>query len=355
MFHNKCDLIKARIRRDIINGTYQPGTILPIESEIRKRFSVSQGTINKAMSALAAEGFIRTKPKIGSVVLPVAERKITARLGIYVMRSTGHIFSDLNAATIDALQVNHYYPLLIDLNRIEGGRNQAWLAGRLEDALASNPELMVVDGQSGFDFAYLRKRRDDIERLFIINRCESEIDLPANRVLSDYRHGGLLAARHLLQRGCRRPCVALNLRAVLGDSINITAQQLDGFRRGLAEGGLDPDRVPMVAWDDPDRLGRLKELFTGPGAPDGMFAESDYTGYRFVRDLATIGVRQDDDIHLIGYFATPWSAESAAPFASISIDPWRMAALLGDLVASRRFEHSTILVEPVLRLPGAGR
>lgn len=352
MLRNKCEMIKARIRRGIISGEYPPGSVLPSEAEIRKRFDVSQGTVNKAMASLAAEGFIRTKTRIGSLVLPVRERKIMARLGIYAMRSTGHIFAPLNTAILDALQRSHYFPVLISLDSVTSDSGDGWLVERLGDAIDSIPELTVIDGQAGFPFRYLVERRQDLQTLIFINRFESPVAVPSVRILSDYELGGRLAASHLLAAGCRRPFIALNLRAVLGDEVNLTAAQLRGFRAALAAAGIDPAAVPQLALDDADRPARLRALFSGPQAPDGVFAESDYIGYLLQRELEALGIRLNRDYRMIGYFDTPWSRDTAQPFPSISINPQGIADRLRETIHDWRYDDHQVLVEPILRVEG---
>ncbi|NDH32400.1 MAG: GntR family transcriptional regulator, partial [Betaproteobacteria bacterium] len=47
--------IKDRLMRALDRGEWQPGQLVPSESELARRFGVSQGTVRKAIEALAAE------------------------------------------------------------------------------------------------------------------------------------------------------------------------------------------------------------------------------------------------------------------------------------------------------------
>ena len=57
------------IKKDIKEGRYKPGTILPTESQLEENFSVSRTTIRKAVSMLVADGFVRPKQGYGTEVL----------------------------------------------------------------------------------------------------------------------------------------------------------------------------------------------------------------------------------------------------------------------------------------------
>ncbi len=47
--------IKDRLMRALDSGEWQPGQLVPSENELAKRYGVSQGTVRKAIEALAAE------------------------------------------------------------------------------------------------------------------------------------------------------------------------------------------------------------------------------------------------------------------------------------------------------------
>ncbi|SOH92206.1 GntR family transcriptional regulator [Monaibacterium marinum] len=60
--------VKDRIMRRIILGTWGEGFVLPPETELAKQFSVSYGTIRRAMADLTAQGVIMRRRKTGTVV-----------------------------------------------------------------------------------------------------------------------------------------------------------------------------------------------------------------------------------------------------------------------------------------------
>jgi GntR family galactonate operon transcriptional repressor len=59
--------------REIVGGLYPPGSLLPSESEMRSRFSVSRTVLREAYSMLAAKGLIVARPKVGTRVRPKSE------------------------------------------------------------------------------------------------------------------------------------------------------------------------------------------------------------------------------------------------------------------------------------------
>ena len=57
------------IKRAIQEGSYKPGDLLPCEADLENMYAVSRTTIRKAISILAAEGFLDVKQGRGTMVL----------------------------------------------------------------------------------------------------------------------------------------------------------------------------------------------------------------------------------------------------------------------------------------------
>jgi GntR family transcriptional regulator len=60
--------IAGRLRQEIKQGRYAPGSILPAEPELAAKFGASRSLVNRAMQVLAAEGLVRPRQGRGTVV-----------------------------------------------------------------------------------------------------------------------------------------------------------------------------------------------------------------------------------------------------------------------------------------------
>ncbi len=60
--------IYADILDHVLDGSWPPGHAIPTEAELGQRWKCSRMTVNKALSQLAAEGFIERRRRSGSVV-----------------------------------------------------------------------------------------------------------------------------------------------------------------------------------------------------------------------------------------------------------------------------------------------
>ncbi len=63
------------LKREIADGDYPIGSLIPPEPELEKRFSVSRTTIRRAVELLAREGYLLAQRGLGTVVLDYKTRQ----------------------------------------------------------------------------------------------------------------------------------------------------------------------------------------------------------------------------------------------------------------------------------------
>jgi DNA-binding LacI/PurR family transcriptional regulator len=147
---------------------------------------------------------------------------------------------------------------------------------------------------------------------------------------SDNAAGGMLATRHLIERGCRRI-------AFLGDpgALEI-GQRLDGCRAALAAAGLPaPSVVPITLVADRayPEIAAFLERSTTP--PDGIFAASDVIAMTALRALSEAGLKVPGTVRLVGYDGLAFSEQTVPPLSSVRQDLAAGATLLVDKLLRR--------------------
>lgn len=71
--------IKVLITRSLQSGEWRPGELIPSEVELAARYKVSQGTVRKAIDALADENLVVRRQGKGTFVATHSEQKIQFR------------------------------------------------------------------------------------------------------------------------------------------------------------------------------------------------------------------------------------------------------------------------------------
>jgi GntR family transcriptional regulator len=91
--------IKILITESLVSGEWRPGDLIPSEIELASRFSVSQGTVRKAISELAEQNFlVRQQGKGTFVASHSEERSLFPYLRITPDRG---VISELKATLLD--------------------------------------------------------------------------------------------------------------------------------------------------------------------------------------------------------------------------------------------------------------
>lgn len=63
-----CEELVLDIKRTILSGKYPPGSQLPSERELAKKYNLSRVPVREAIEQLAKENIVRTEPHVGTFV-----------------------------------------------------------------------------------------------------------------------------------------------------------------------------------------------------------------------------------------------------------------------------------------------
>lgn len=88
-FHPLYQQIKALLVKQLESGEWQPGEAIPSEMELAARFSVSQGTVRKAIDELAADNILIRRQGKGTFVATHTETKSSMFRFLRIRRNDG--------------------------------------------------------------------------------------------------------------------------------------------------------------------------------------------------------------------------------------------------------------------------
>ncbi|MXP19961.1 substrate-binding domain-containing protein [Gordonia sp. HNM0687] len=166
----------------------------------------------------------------------------------------------------------------------------------------------------------------------------------------DDRHGGYLAARHLLDRG------HTDLAVIAGPSHATTASdRTAGFRAALQASSvpLPPGRIVASGFEVDGGIAAGRRLLDTPDRPRAIFAVSDTIAIGVMGVARDLGLRIPDDLALIGYNDIPVVAQLPVPLTTVRSPAHEIGATatrrLLDLVADREPETIRLPVELIAR------
>lgn len=128
---------------------------------------------------------------------------------------------------------------------------------------------------------------------------------------TDNISGGMLAARHLAERGARK-------LAFVGETRGIEIEKrLAGATRAAADAGIELVHIPVsLAADDMEAQIR-DAMATFDGSCDGIVAASDLIALRLVSLLHEQGRRIPGDVQIVGFDDLPLAALAIPPLTTI--------------------------------------
>ena len=98
--------VYTELKRRIKEKVYEPGTLLPTESELEKQFQVNRTTVRKAIGLLAGEGYLNVRQGRGTEVLNIST---TQRLN-YVSSITETLREKGHVVTTQAMSIERIKP-----------------------------------------------------------------------------------------------------------------------------------------------------------------------------------------------------------------------------------------------------
>ncbi|MCK0439084.1 LacI family transcriptional regulator [Gordonia alkaliphila] len=126
--------------------------------------------------------------------------------------------------------------------------------------------------------------------------------------------GGVLAGRHLLDCGYRRP-------AVVGGPPHATTgnDRLAGFVAAMADAGvsLQAEHVTHTAFDVAGGIEAAHRLLDAPAPPDAIFAASDSIAIGILGVARDRGLSIPDQLGLVGYNDIPVAAQLPVPLTTV--------------------------------------
>jgi LacI family transcriptional regulator len=159
---------------------------------------------------------------------------------------------------------------------------------------------------------------------------------------------GRMAARHLVDRGCRRPA------HIAGPPHAPGAGRLKGYRDVLAGAGITvPDAYVEHAKDDATGYEATKRLLALDPRPDGIFGYNDPTAAGAMKAILEAGIRIPEEIKVIGVGNVHYSDLLRVPLSTIDQSSTQIGAQAADLLiksigGKRRKAPKPVLIDPVL-------
>lgn len=327
------DRIVRYIRGEIETGRVKGGHFLPTERELAEKFGFARMTIRRALRRLEAEGLLGAVPRHGyKVALGAVNGAGKGCPLAYVLDETEDSFSgdDFHRTLSLALQREagrHGSSLLTTYCRRQ---LPAWT---IEQLRLGHVWGVAIDG---IDIELIKLTKQNGLPAILVDAWVGDASIDA--VIQDDFHGGMLAAKHLIDRGHRKIGW---LGPDVGDSSH-SMGRYGGACAKLAAAGLSLQQKHVVCGAKEAYPKLARRLLDSPDRPSAVLALWGTACQVLVSVGAELNLVAGRDFDVVGW--TPeelYSSSFAAGFSAGQVPPaivWSVATMT-ELAVARLIER----------------
>jgi LacI family transcriptional regulator, galactose operon repressor len=333
---------------------------VPTLKDVARVSGVSISTVSRALTGVGSVD-PKTKALVESVARDLGYRPHAGAQLLVTRRS--HVIGVIVATLEPQRRINHpFLREFLDSLRFsagEGNYDLLLLAGHPDESAEHYVHRALsrrVDGLVllGIDRSEIDRGGREVRELASAGVPTVGVDVDVRSfgpwfgyVTSDNEGGGVLAVRHLLDRGrARVACIAGRLDTPPG------AERLEGYRRELEQRGL-PYRDELVAVADFSEAGgyrAMRQLLSLRDVPDAVFACGDLMAIGALRAISEAGLAVPGDVALVGFDDVEAASIARPALTTVRQDRNAMARTAIELVGSLEGARKAVVpVELIVR------
>lgn len=294
--------------------------------DVAKQAGVSTATVSRVINGLggyskATEEKVRKTieechftPNVNAIGLRTNK---SHSIGVIIPKITNEFFAKI-VHELDIYLVDHGYSLFIcDSNEdhaLEDMHVKNLIDKNVDGIIYISGKNNVVRFETGIPFVYIDRAPEDADVL----------------VLSDNVNGGYIAAKELLDKGCKRILFIRDLRAQ-----STYRYRKEGFLKGLQERGIAFDEeMELSCFPEFGSMQEtLEKVIKSNGLFfDGIFATTDMMAVACLSLLNERGIQVPEQVKIVGFDNISITQFTNPPITTVSQDTRQMALTAGKTI-----------------------
>lgn len=281
-------------------------SVMTVSNVVNEHRHVRESTRQRVLASIAELGY-----RVNTTARSLRQGR-TGVIGLALPQIDRPYFGMLSAMVIERAAV-YGYDVVIEQT---GSRREGEMDAIQHSRLRSYDGLLLHAAELADEDAALL--RGDFPIVVLGERAYSA---PVDHVVMANEEGGAVAARHLVERGCRRPSMIGGRMWSPGD-VDVATIRTKGFVAAVQQAGLAFD--PRQIWVSPYTLEAARASVHGllEAVPDvdGIFCATDHVAFGVLRGLAELGLRVPQDVCVIGFDDVPEASYTTPSLTSIAPD-----------------------------------
>lgn len=273
----------------------------------------------------------------------------TRTMGMLVTTSTNPFFAEVIRGVEESCAAQGY-TLILSNSGGEPERQQASLKMLIEKRVDG---ILVMLSEDASDVYKLLGTHPELPQV-IMEWGDTQGDI--YRIQDNAEQGGYLATKHLIDKGHK------DIGCITGPANkSLTVERLSGFRRAMAEAGLNINEDWLLEGDfEPEGgFAAMQSLLKQRQRPTGLFVFSDPMALGAISAAHVAGLHVPDDLSVIGYDDVPMANFFSPPLTTIHQPKYRLgqkaAAILLAKVNKEESDSKVLTLHPELIERGSVR
>lgn len=297
-------LLLKDIRQKIESGELKVGEKLLSTKELAEEYGVAVQTAHRWLTQLVNEGFLHREKGRGTYV---SEKRIMPHAGTVglIMTCRGDVWGDFAATIAEQLQEAGINTILIETGN--GPVDIPAITGNAatRNLIDSRPLTIIThDSELGARLAAMTPKT----RIICISG-EPLDHFPGDIVRPDFYQGGLIATRHLIERGYTRVAFYKDLlkekkKNTLGKEI---VEMIKGYQTAMREANLQ-EIIFADTNNLADDLRNFRDKLTNQPPIEAIVVHFDLRAVQFIQEAEKMRIRVPENLAIVSALNTPWSS-----------------------------------------------
>jgi DNA-binding LacI/PurR family transcriptional regulator len=306
--------IRARIALLVADGELKPGAPLPSVRTLSHQLGINVNTVRAAYSQLEADGLVRTRHGVGTIVLSGSAEHLVPRSRPLGSNTVGVLIAGMDpfylslVRGIEDVAAEHGTLVVIADTR----DSPALATAIIRRLIARGVDGIIAVSAGGMDGGTSDRRLGDRKAIPPIVHVDQP-DRKGYSLLFDGEQAGYVATRHLGEHG--HEAIGLVSAPLWWPNVK---DIYEGYIRGLREAGGRPLVSEVEAFTiEAGRTG-LVQLLDLPDPPSAVFAPGEVLTLGVLQEARARGMDVPKDLAIIGYADFPAAALVHPPLTMVS-------------------------------------
>jgi DNA-binding LacI/PurR family transcriptional regulator len=321
------------LRKEILNGTYQPGTVLPTEAEMIKKYGLSRHNVRLVFDSLLKEELIERTPGRGTVVAGTVENSKSTIISYVLQSPQDWLCAGVMQGCNDFFNGSEYRFEFVQCGDLANEFDSC--IDRLISMPPAGAVIMPLPWHNNHEWVFKLKQAG----IPFVTVDSYPFGCDCNSVEMDNRIGGYLAGKHFIEQGYK------HLFWVGYEQMSSTYRlRFEGFMDAMRESIEDvevcmplcykltdkAEREHARPWEACQEFWRKMVLRLDKSMfPAGVFAGSDIEAYGIMQACKELNIAVGKTVGVIGFDDRDLAVMGTPKLSSVRQSSEKMGAEAG--------------------------